>query len=185
MRSLQDHFLIAMPTLDDPNFDETVTYVFRHDTDGAIGVIVNRPTDTVLGDIFKQLGLQAAEVPATAANPVFGGGPVARDQGFVLHRSDQTFDATVRGDSGIRVTMSLDVMSSLAHGTGPDPAMIVLGYAGWGEGQLETEIAANSWLTVPADPGILFDTPVEQRWTAAVGLLGVDAHQITSYAGHA
>ena len=185
MGSLQDHFLIAMPTLEDPNFDETVTYVFRHDTDGAIGVIVNRPSETLIAEIFGQLGLEPSDSARAAATPVFGGGPVARDQGFVLHRSDQAFDATVSGDSGIRVTMSLDVMSSLAHGAGPEPAIVALGYAGWSAGQLEAELAANSWLTVPADAAILFDTPVEQRWAAAVGLLGVDAHQITSYAGHA
>lgn len=184
MRSLQDHFLIAMPTLDDPNFDETVTYVCRHGAEGALGVIVNRPTETVLGEIFKQLGLECAD-PTQRARQVFGGGPVSREQGFVLHQSDLDFDTTLRGDSGIRVTMSLDVMSSLASGAGPEPVMVALGYAGWDAGQLEAELAANSWLTVPADPAILFETPIEQRWTAAVGLLGVDAHQITSYAGHA
>ncbi len=184
MRSLQDHFLIAMPTLDDPNFDETVTYVCRHGAEGALGVIVNRPTATLLGEILKQLGLDCRNVDQ-ASQQVFGGGPVAPEQGFVLHRSDEDFETTVRGDSGIRVTLSPDVMNSLARGAGPEPALVALGYAGWDAGQLEAELAANSWLTVPADPAILFDTPVEQRWTAAVGLLGVDAHQITTYAGHA
>jgi putative transcriptional regulator len=184
MRSLEDHFLIAMPAMGDPNFDETVTYVCRHDPRGALGVIVNRPTDLPLAELLKQLGLDGGDVQSSS-QAVFGGGPVAPEQGFVLHRSDQVFDATIRGDSGIRVTMSLDVLSSIARGTGPDPVLVTLGYAGWDAGQLEAELAANSWLTVPANPAILFDTPVEQRWTAAVGLLGVDAQQITSYAGHA
>lgn len=136
MRSLQDHFLIAMPTLADPNFDETVTYVCKHGAEGALGVIVNRPTDTLLGEILKQLGLECSD-PLQSARPVFGGGPVAGDQGFVLHQSDYTFDTTLRGDSGVCVTMSLDVMGSLARGTGPEPAIVALGYAGWDAGQLE------------------------------------------------
>jgi putative transcriptional regulator len=184
MRSLQDHFLIAMPAMGDPNFNETVTYLCKHDADGALGIIVNRPTDMQLGEIFKQLLLEVRD-PLHAGKPVLAGGPVARDRGFVLHQSATGYDSTLSTGSDIRVTVSPDVLAALARGEGPDPVLVALGYAGWGAGQLEAELAANAWLCVPADQSILFETPFEQRWAAAVGLLGVDIHQIATYAGHA
>jgi putative transcriptional regulator len=116
---------------------------------------------------------------------VLSGGPVARDRGFVLHRSAEGYDSTLRAGNDIRVTVSQDILGAIARGEGPDPVLVALGYAGWGAGQLEAELGANAWLCVPADQAILFETPFEQRWTAAIGLLGVDIHQITTYAGHA
>lgn len=184
MRSLMDHFLIAMPSMGDPNFNETVTYVCRHDEDGAIGIIVNRPTDMRLEQIFEQLSLEVT-ARAQALEPVFSGGPVTPDRGFVLHRSEATFEATFEPAGLVRVTVSQDVLVQMAAGRGPEPALVALGYAGWDAGQLESELAANAWLSVPADPAVIFDTPYEQRWSAAAGLLGVDIHQLTSYAGHA
>jgi putative transcriptional regulator len=184
MRSLQDHFLIAMPAMDDPNFSATVTYVCKHDADGALGVIINRPSDTSLGEVLKQLDLEPLN-SAQASRPVLRGGPVERERGFVLHRSSRPFEATLDPGGDIKVTLSSDVLNAAARGDGPEPMIVALGYAGWGSGQLEAELLANAWLTVQADPALVFETPFEQRWSAAVGLLGVDVHQITSYAGHA
>jgi putative transcriptional regulator len=185
MRSLADHFLIAMPAMGDPNFNETVTYVCKHDVEaGALGIIVNRPTEMTLGAVFKQLSLEAADAEL-AARSVVRGGPVERERGFVLHRSAQSFETTLDTGGEIRVTMSPDVLGTLARGELEGPSLVALGYAGWAPGQLEAELGANAWLSVQAESSIVFDTPFAQRWTAAVGLFGVDIHQITSYAGHA
>jgi putative transcriptional regulator len=184
MRSLQDHFLIAMPAMGDPNFNETVTYLCKHDAEGALGIIINRPTEMSLGDVFTQLSLQPSD-ERQSARPILSGGPLARDRGFVLHHSNGDYDSTLETGGDVRVTVSPDILSALARGDGPDPVLVALGYAGWAAGQLEAELAANAWLCVPADQTILFETPFEQRWAAAVGLLGVDIHQITTYAGHA
>jgi len=184
MSSLQDHFLIAMPAMGDANFNETVTYICKHNAEGAIGVVINRPTDVLLEELFGQLSLDV-ESPAAARQPVYKGGPVTPDRGFVLHCSEETFDSTIESAATIKVTVSLDILKRMASGHGPDPALVALGYAGWGAGQLETELAANAWLSVAATPEIVFETPPEQRWTAAAGLLGVDIHQIANYAGHA
>lgn len=184
MRSLMDHFLISMPSMEDPNFNETVAYICRHDEDGAIGIIVNRPTDMRLEQVFEQLSLDVT-ARDRAAELVLSGGPVTPDRGFVLHMSGAAYEATFEPSGSIRVTVSQDILIEMAAGRGPERAVVALGYAGWDAGQLESELAANAWLSVPADPGIVFDTPFEQRWTAAAGLLGVDIHQLTSYAGHA
>jgi putative transcriptional regulator len=184
MRSLQDHFLIAMPAMEDPNFNATVTYLCKHDAAGALGVVINRPSDTSLGELFDQLKVAPLH-PAQASRPVLRGGPVERERGFVLHRSRLPFDVTFDTGGEVRVTVSSDILGAVARGEVAEPYVVALGYAGWGRGQLEAELLANAWLTVQADPALIFDTPFEQRWTAAVGLLGVDAHQITSYAGHA
>jgi putative transcriptional regulator len=184
MRSLQDHFLIAMPAMGDPNFNETVTYVCKHDGEGALGIVINRPTDMSLGEVFAQLSMEVRD-QNQAARPVLSGGPVARDTGFVLHHSSNGYESTLYTGGDIRVTVSPDILSAIARGEGPEPVLVALGYAGWGAGQLEAELRANAWLSVRADQSILFETPFEQRWAAAVGLLGVDIHQITTYAGHA
>lgn len=183
MRSLRDHFLIAMPAMADPNFSETVTYVCKHDEGGALGVVINRPSEMSVAEMFTELELELGDRDL-AAKPVLRGGPVERERGFVLHRSSKVFETTLAG-SEIQVTLSPDILAAIARGEGPDDAVMVLGYAGWDSGQLDAELKANAWLTVPAEPGILFDTPIEQRWTAALGLPGVDIHNITSYAGHA
>ncbi len=184
VRSLQDHFLIAMPAMGDPNFNETVTYICKHDEEGAMGIVINRPTDLLLSEIFRQLSLEPSD-PRVAEMPVLAGGPVQRDRGFVLHRSDRRYDSTLETAGGIKITVSQDILASMARGEGPEPVLVALGYAGWDSGQLEAEIAANAWLSVPADHKVLFETPFEQRWRAAAGLLGVDIHQLASYAGHA
>jgi putative transcriptional regulator len=184
MQSLQDHFLIAMPAMSDPNFSETVTYICKHDADGAFGVIVNRPGDLSLVEMLSQLGIPLTD-RSRLDRPVLVGGPVEPERGFVLHRSAKSYEGTITPGGDIKVTVSLDILTGLGRGDGPEPALVVLGYAGWGRGQLEAEIQHNSWLMVPADPAIVFDIPFEQRWAAALGLPGVDIRRITNYAGHA
>lgn len=184
MRSLQDHFLIAMPAMADPNFRETVTYLCKHDADGAFGVIVNRPGDLSVAEMLGQLSIPLTD-RSRVDQPVLVGGPVEPERGFVLHRSDKTYEGTLVAGGDIKVTVSLDILAAIGRGEGPEPALVALGYAGWGRGQLEAEIQHNSWLMVPADPAIIFETPFEQRWAAALGLPGVDIRSITNYAGHA
>ncbi|HEY5666326.1 MAG TPA: YqgE/AlgH family protein [Gammaproteobacteria bacterium] len=184
MSSLEGQLLIAMPGMADPNFNETVTYICKHDADGAIGIVVNRASDVTLGEICEQLSLEG-ELGEAASQLIMNGGPVHTDRGFVLHQSDQVFDSTFDADAEVKVTVSQDILKSIARGDGPEPALVALGYAGWGSGQLESEIAANAWLSVPAAPAILFDTPIDERWQAAAALIGIDIRQVTSYAGHA
>jgi putative transcriptional regulator len=181
---LQDHFLIAMPSMADPHFAKTVTYICKHDAEGAFGIIVNRPSELSLAEMLGQLAIEL-EDRGEAEKPVVLGGPVEPQRGFVLHRSEQAFDGTLAAGHDIKVTVSTDILTAIGRGTGPKPVLVALGYAGWGGGQLEAELRASTWLTVPADPAIIFDTPFEQRWTAALGLPGVDIQNITDFAGHA
>jgi putative transcriptional regulator len=184
MPSLQDHFLIAMPAMADPNFTQTVTYVCKHDAEGAFGIVINRPSDLSLGEMLGQLAIDLVD-RSLSERPILHGGPVEPERGFVLHRSDQPFEATLPIGGELKLTSSPDILAALGRGVGPEPVLIALGYAGWGRGQLDAELMTNTWLTVPADPAILFATPFEQRWTAALGLPGVDIQRITEYAGHA
>jgi putative transcriptional regulator len=184
MQSLQDHFLIAMPAMADPNFTETVTYICKHDAAGAFGLVLTRPSDLSLGEMLGQLAIELKD-RSLAERPVLHGGPVEPQRGFVLHRSDQTFEATLAVSADVKLTSSPDVLAALGSGAGPEPALVALGYAGWGRGQLEAELGSNTWLTVPANPAIIFETPFAERWTAALGLPGVDIRHITQYAGHA
>lgn len=184
MSSLEGQLLIAMPGMADRNFSETVTYVCKHDENGAIGIVVNRPSDMSLGEVCRQLKLDT-QLGDEADQPIMNGGPVQPDRGFVLHRSEESFDSTVDPSAAIKVTVSQDILQTIARGDGPMPALVALGYAGWASGQLEAEIAANAWLSVPTEPEILFETPIEDRWRRAAELIGVDIRQVTSYAGHA
>ncbi len=185
MSILQDQFLIAMPSMRDPNFSGTVAYVCKHDEKGALGIVINRPLRMRVSEIFRQLSLKVVD-EFQAGRPVMGGGPVQVDRGFVIHQSSEQFDNTLRAaGTGIKVTVSQDILDSMARGTGPRPALVALGYAGWDPGQLEAEIAANAWLNVPADPAVIFETPIKKRWAAATALLGVEPHQLSTYAGHA
>jgi putative transcriptional regulator len=184
MNSLQDHFLIAMPAMGDPNFNQTVTYICEHNENGALGIIINRPIEMQVREILEQLSLQVAD-EAAAERPVLGGGPVHRDRGFVLHQSEHTYESTLAATDEIKVTTSQDILNAVAAGEGPAKVLVALGCAGWEAGQLEEELVANAWLSVPADPQIIFETPFELRWTAAAALLGVDITQMSAYAGHA
>jgi putative transcriptional regulator len=185
---LTGHLLIAMPAMQDPNFVKTVTYICEHSEQGALGIVINRPLDMDLGTIFDQLSLAPAD-PALARQPVLQGGPVHQERGFVLHEpaegSGQDFDATLAVSDAIRVTTSQDILTAMARGQGPRRAVVALGYAGWGAGQLENELVQNAWLSVPATPRIIFDTPFEQRWRESARLLGIDLSTMSQQAGHA
>ena len=185
MRTLQDHFLIAMPAMGDPNFNGTVTYLCQHSEQGALGIIINRPLDIQLGEVFRQHAFEILD-DEQANQPVMGGGPVQPGVGFVLHQSENDYESTLEiTGAEIKLTMSKDILSAMARGQGPQPALVALGYAGWDAGQLESELAANVWLSTPADTAIIFNTPFQKRWAAAAALLGVDISQLSSYAGHA
>lgn len=184
MQSLKNHFLIAMPMLDDPNFDESVTYICEHDTNGALGIVVNKPGDFTIGEICSQMNLTVVE-SSHSKRPVLAGGPVDPARGFVLHGSSRDFDSTIVIDDEIKLTMSRDIVEALADGSGPEDAQFALGYAGWAAGQLESELAANAWLSARASAEIIFSTPYEQRWAAAAKLIGVDIRVIANYAGRA
>lgn len=181
---LVNHFLVAMPTLNDPNFQQSVVYICEHNEQSALGIVINHPTSMVLGEIFKQLSI-TVDNPRLAERPVFQGGPVQTDRGFVIHEPAGNWDSTLKVDADLSVTTSRDVLAALAGGSGPEKTFIALGYAGWASGQLETELAANSWLSMPADKRIIFDTPVAERWRAAAKLLGVDLALLSGDAGHA
>lgn len=182
--SLSNHFLIAMPALSDPNFHHTATYICEHNDEGALGLVINRPTDLHLGEILEHMGIEAT-AGDIAQQQVCLGGPVQNDRGFVLHQPVGDWEATLKVTELIGITSSRDILEAIAHGEGPEKTFITLGYAGWGAGQLEQELAANAWLSGPADSLIVFDTPYEQRWEAAAGLIGVDIKLLSGEAGHA
>jgi putative transcriptional regulator len=181
--SLRDHFLIAMPGLNDSSFAHTVTYICEHSDKGAMGVVINTATPMLLKEIFAQMDLN--DQSDQGDQIVMSGGPVQPERGFVLHSNESKWQSTLEVSENISLTASRDIIAALAEGTGPKQCLITLGYAGWGEGQLEAEIAANSWLTVPADKDIIFNTPFENRWTAAAQALGIDVNLIPLNAGHA
>lgn len=181
---LTNHFLIAMPSLADPNFSRTVTYLCEHTAEGALGIVINRPTDIRLGELLNHLELPSPP-EEVARRPVFLGGPVQRDRGFVLHRPLGRWESSLKIADDIALTTSKDILAAIARAEGPQDYLIALGYAGWGPGQLEAELAENSWLTVPAASSILFDLPLAQRWHGAANLLGVDMTHLTDYSGRA
>ena len=181
---LTNQFLIAMPAMTDSNFAQTVTFIWEHNADGALGIIINRPLQMRLADVFEQLKMPT--VPGVnGQQPVLQGGPVQTDRGFVVHHAGGQWEHTRQVSSRIQVTTSPDILNAMARGGGPDTALVALGYAGWAAGQLESELVQNAWLTVPCDERILFDTPYEQRWLAAGRLLGIDLATISPHAGHA
>lgn len=179
-----NQFLIAMPGLNDPAFARTVTYVCQHTAEGALGIIVNRPSDMTLGDIMLQMSIEVTD-PAIHAIPVYHGGPVHPERGFVLHEPLGHWDSTMNISPEVTLTTSRDILEALSVGEGPQRVLIALGYAGWAQGQLEREMAENAWLNTPASSTVLFDRPSTQRWKAAAGLLGVNIGLLTLQAGHA
>ncbi len=181
---LTGYLLIAMPNMADPNFVRTVTYICEHTDQGALGIVINRPLEMDLGEVFQQLSLEAAR-PGLSKQPVLRGGPVQTERGFVLHEPSRSWDSTVQVSDSIHLTTSRDILAAIAGGTGPQRALMALGYAGWGAGQLELEMGANAWLSVPGDATIIFDTPYEARWAAAAGLIGINLATISPEAGHA
>ena len=181
---LTNQFLIAMPTLADANFSQTVTLICEHNAQGALGLIINRPMRMKLNEVFEQLELGSTP-DALNDQLILQGGPVQPDRGFVIHRAGANWESTVKVSNQIHVTTSRDILNAVAAGQGPEPICMVLGYAGWEAGQLEAEVSQNSWLTVPVDERILFSTPYEQRWMAAAQLLGVNLNTLSPHAGHA
>lgn len=182
--NLTNHFLIAMPGLQDSNFFHTVTYICEHNEDGAMGIVLNRPTDLQLNDILEQLDISPSP-QAAGTQTVYIGGPVQTDRGFVLHSSDREWDSTLCITPQISVTTSRDILESIAEEKGPGKTFVALGYAGWGQGQLEDELSANAWLSGPAEESIIFELPAEKRWAAAADLLGVDLNLLSGEVGHA
>jgi putative transcriptional regulator len=182
--NLTNHFLIAMPRLEDPNFFHTVTYICEHTDSGAMGIVINRPMDLHLSDIFEQLEIQVSS-SRVAELPVYVGGPVQSDRGFVLHDSTTAWNSTLRVNEEISVTTSLDILEAIAADKGPAKILVALGYAGWGSGQLESELAQNAWLSGPAKSNIIFNRPSQERWQAAADLLGIDLNLLSGDAGHA
>lgn len=181
---LANQFLIAMPALADPNFSHTVTYMCDHNHEGAMGLVVNRPLDLELDELFAHLGIRSKRRHDEHV-PVYQGGPVQTERGFVLHREVGDWEASIEVTDDIALTFSQDIIEAIANDEGPRDFMISLGYAGWGPGQLESEMAANAWLNGPADPAIIFETPIEQRWTASAHHLGVELKNLSSDVGHA
>ena len=181
---LSNHFLIAMPGLEDANFYRTVTYICEHNEQGAMGIVINRPLDISLGDILEQM-----DIPTSSANTskraVFAGGPVQTERGFVLHTPDNDWESTLQVTPEISITTSRDILEAIAEDKGPEQSLVALGYAGWGEGQLEEEMSANAWLSGPADSQIIFKLPSEERWQAAAQILGIDMNLMSGDAGHA
>ena len=182
--NLTDHFLIAMPSMDDSFFSKTLVYIAEHNDRGTLGIIVNRPIDMSLATLFEKI-----EIPLKAEGlgnlPVFFGGPVQTDRGFVLHRPLGAWQSTLAVNSEIGLTSSRDVLQALAHEGQPGDVMVTLGYSGWSAGQLEQELLQNAWLTVPADPHILFDLPFEERLASAMEKLGISFTHLAEGVGHA
>jgi putative transcriptional regulator len=181
---LRDHFLLAMPRLSEGIFSQSITYICEHGESGAMGIVINRPLELSLGEIFEHLQISARNDFSTV--PVMAGGPVQVDHGFVLHRHcDKIWEASLKITSEITLTTSRDILRAIASGDGPRDHLIALGYAGWAAGQLEQELAENSWLTLPGSSDIIFTTPADQRLGAAAALLGIDMNLISGQAGHA
>jgi putative transcriptional regulator len=181
---LRDHFLLAMPCLSEGIFSHSVTYICEHGESGAMGIVINQPLDLSVDEIFEHLQITPRQDFSNM--PVMAGGPVQIDHGFVLHRKcDTRWEASLKVTSEITLTTSRDILRAIANDNGPDDHLIALGYAGWAAGQLEQELAENSWLTLPANSDVIFSIPADQRLSAAAALLGIDMNLISGEAGHA
>lgn len=191
--NLTHHFLIAMPGLQDDTFKRSVVYLCEHSQRGALGLVINKPSDLTMKALFAkvELHLDRSDLDNT---PVFHGGPLQTERGFVLHEqvfaevdrgNDPVYASTMSIPGGLEMTTSRDVLEAMATGAGPRKVLVSLGYAAWAEGQLESELGENSWLTVGADPAVIFDTPIEQRYDRALMLLGLEAWTLSPEAGHA
>jgi putative transcriptional regulator len=184
--NLTHHCLIAMPAMADGRFVHALTYIIRHDDNGAVGLMVNKPLNLPLARLLSEVNNGAvATLLRHPDQPVLFGGPVNPQMGFVLHQDAGHWNSTLPVHDGICVTSSRDILSAIAQGQGPDNYLVALGYAGWGAGQLEQEIVNNTWLTCPADTDLLFGLPFEQRWQASIHKLGIDPAFLASEAGHA
>ena len=185
--NLANHFLIAMPSMQDPIFGGTVVYICEHNDKGVLGVVINKPTDMTMEVLFERIDLKLADGLRTAVvnEPIMFGGPVQDDRGFVLHTPGARYSSSLTVTEDVAFTTSIDVLEAVANGDGPQRLLVSIGYAGWSPGQLEDEIGRNGWLTVAADAHVLFDLPIEERYNAAIKLLGIDPLMLASEAGHA
>lgn len=181
--SFANHFLIAMPTMADPNFSKAVTYICEHNKDGAFGIIINRPLEMELSHILGQMNIES-DLEDVNSMPVIFGGPVQQERGFIIHRPGGSWRSTFHSHNDITVTTSQDILHAMAKGEGPADALVALGCAGWSANQLEEELQANAWLISPASPDIIFKLPFGERWRAAAKLIGVDIDRLASVAGH-
>ncbi|HEX2010942.1 MAG TPA: YqgE/AlgH family protein [Roseateles sp.] len=186
--ALTNQFLIAMPGMADDTFAGAVVYLCEHNDKGALGLVINKPISLTLGNLFEKVDLNLPDEDL-AATPVFFGGPVQTERGFVLHEPLDAegghYNATLAVPGGLEMTTSRDVLEALSNGAGPKKLLVTLGYSGWAAGQLEEEIGRNGWLTVNAEPGIIFETPIEERYDRALALLGIDPRMLSTDAGHA
>ncbi len=191
--NLTHHFLIAMPSLQDETFSRSVVYLCEHSARGALGLVINKPSDINLKNLFDKVDLPLRREDLTNC-PVLQGGPVQTERGFVLHEAvtaapphaaESIYASTMAIPGGLEMTTSKDVLEALSTGAGPRKVLVSLGYAAWGEGQLESELAENSWLTVEADAAVIFDTPIAERYDRALLLLGLQSWMLSPQAGHA
>jgi len=182
--NLASRLLVAAPSLNEGPFARSVSLICQHDEHGALGIMINQPTDFTLGEIMAQMHL-TPEDETLRTIPVLNGGPLHPERGFVIHDDPRPWHVSKTVGPSLFLTSSRDILQAMAHGDGPDNALIILGYAGWAAGQLENELAQNLWLTAPADAGFLFATPFDERWFGAAAGLGVDMFHLTSYSGHA
>ena len=183
--NLTHQFLIAMPGVIDSPFSGSVVYICEHNERGALGLVINRPTDIDMSTLFDKIDIKL-EIAVLQHQPVLYGGPVQTERGFVLHEpQSEPYHSSLRIPSGLEMTTSKDVLEQVAAGAGPSRFLLTLGYSGWGAGQLEEELAHNGWLTVPANQAIIFDTPIEARQQAAMALLGVSPLTLSTEVGHA
>lgn len=182
--NFSNHFLIAMPSTRDPIFAGTVIYCCQHSEQGAIGLVINRPTDLDLQSVFNRIDLKL-NIEEINHLPVCYGGPIQSERGFVLHEKNGRYSSSLGVVGGLEITTSKDILEEVANGNGPKRFALMLGHTGWAAGQLEQEIAQNGWLSVEAKPDIIFDVPPNERFNAALGLLGIKSSMLASVAGHA
>ena len=187
--NLTNQFLIAMPGMSSGTFAGTVIYLCEHSDKGALGLVINKPIDITLKNLFEKVELSLEREDLVEA-PVYFGGPVQTERGFVLHEptgadAESGYNSSLKIEGGLEMTTSKDVLEAMSHGQGPRRVLVTLGYSGWSAGQLEDEIGRNGWLTVAAQPDVIFDTPVDQRYERALGLLGIDPRMLSQEAGHA
>ena len=181
---LANQLLIALPSLAETNFSRSVALICQHDDDGAMGLIVNRPSEYTLGEVLGQMGVEGGS-DAMKRQIVLAGGPVHPERGFVLHDGGPQWDSTLTITESLFLTTSREILEAMVRGDGPANTVVALGCAGWGSGQLEQELGENDWLTAPADAELLFTLPLDERWQAAAGRIGVDFAYLADYAGHA
>jgi putative transcriptional regulator len=185
MQTFENHFLIAMPSLDDPYFARSLTYICEHNEKGAMGLVINQPVGMTLKELVNQAFSEAIVLDEKADEIVLAGGPVSQDRGFILHTTQPGWSSSLALTSEIMVTTSKDILAVLGNEKAPRKSLATLGYAGWTEGQLEEEIKHNSWLVIEADTELLFDVPIHKKWETAVKKLGIDIWQLAPGSGHA